>query len=131
MLDDIEIRDMFHGRFTEGHVGRVLGADASDTGTNGWDFDLPDPEPTAVKGKARPRDGTHALASESAAVCVFHTSADKTRRPGDFSNPVAPFSGVRDLRTKEPPPAPEKSMTRKHVDAELGRPVAAFNLLTA
>jgi hypothetical protein len=85
MLGLLETGNMFHGRFVEVHVGRVLGADVPDTGTNAWDLYIPGPEPITVEVEAWPRGGSYLLTSEGADVWVFVTFTDKATRPRDFS----------------------------------------------
>lgn len=130
MLGLAETGNMFHGRFVEVHVGRVLGADVPNIGTNAWDLYIPDSEPITVEVKACPRGGKYRLTSEGADVWVFVTFTDKSTRPRDFSYVVASSSAVRNLR-KNGKNLSQKSMTQKRVFAEFGPVLAEPDLLTA
>jgi hypothetical protein len=107
MLGMIETGDMFHGRFVEVHVARVLGADLSDSGVNGWDLWLDDDPPITIEVKATAAGGGYTLRRPSkstgkskkargpkADVLVFVTFADKTQRPRQFSFVVVPRTAV-------------------------------------
>ena len=123
MLGLAETGNMFHGRFAEVHVGRVLGADVPDTGTNAWDLYIPGPEPITVEVKACPRGGKYGLTSEGADIWVFVTFTDKATRPRDFSYVVVRSSAVKELHQKE--------ITQKRAFEKFGPPVAEPDLLTA
>jgi hypothetical protein len=107
MLGMIETGDMFHGRFIEVHVGRVLGADVSDSGVNGWDLWLDDQPPITIEVKATAAGGTYRLRRKpkrppaagkppriKGQVWVFVAYANKSERPRQFSYVVVPRSTV-------------------------------------
>lgn len=91
MLGFIETGDMFHGRFIEVHVGRLLGADLPTTGINGWDLLVPGPPPIPVEVKSTSFGGSYNIAKKTTAhAWVFVAYADKAERPRAFSYVVAP-----------------------------------------
>lgn len=121
MLGLIETGNMFHGRFVEVHVARILGADVPDTGTNEWDLFLPDPTPITIEVKATPIKGKYNLGSVGADVWVFVAYPDKTTRPRSFSYVVASASEVAALK--------QETMAQSKVFARFGPPVAEIDLL--
>lgn len=84
MLGLLETGDMFHGRFVEVHVGRILGADIADRGVNDWDLRIGGRSPITVEVKATAEGGRYRLGPKRADVWVFVTFSDKAKvsRPG-------------------------------------------------
>lgn len=100
MLGMIETGDMFHGRFVEVHVGRLLGADIADTGTNGWDLRIPGDRPVTVEVKAAAEGRQYRISPKDADVWVFVTFADKTKGPDGFRYAVAGRQALGDLPSR-------------------------------
>jgi hypothetical protein len=123
MLGLTETGNMFHGRFVEVHVGRILGADVPDTGTNAWDLFVPDPTPITIEVKACPVGGTYRVTSKGADVWVFVTFSDKAVRPRNFSYVVASVNELHELS--------QSRMGQSRVFEAFGPPIGEAELLDA
>lgn len=94
MLGMIETGDMFHGRFVEVHVARLLRADIADRGINGWDLRIPGKSPITVEVKAAAAGRHYRIGPKAADVWVFVTFDDKINGPDHFRYAVAPQAAL-------------------------------------
>ncbi|MDO8390591.1 MAG: hypothetical protein Q7V57_08890 [Actinomycetota bacterium] len=77
MLALVVTGDMFHGRFVETHVARLIGADVPDVGISPWDLWVASEPPITVEVKATRHGGEFSLSGKSSQVWVFVTYPNK------------------------------------------------------
>lgn len=123
MLGLIWTGSMFHGRFVEVNVARLLGAHVPLTGVREWDLWMPTQPPIKVEVKASVLGGSYKMGGKSADVWVFVTFSDREIRPPDLQYVVASQARVLALG--------KASMSQKALFQTLGPPVTAASLRDA